>query len=109
MKNNSEQEVQSLVLAALEMEPATLSNEKFISEISRYINDLLVNRFDYLVSLLYRMDINEDKLRQLISAHPGEDAGNIIAALIIERQLQKIKTRHEFRKPDEDISEDEKW
>ena len=37
-----------------------------------------------------------------------EDAGKIIAALIIERQLQKIKSKQQFKQAD-DIPEEDKW
>jgi hypothetical protein len=33
----------------------------------------------------------------------------MIAGLIIERQAQKIKTRRQFRQPDNDWSDEEKW
>ena len=38
-----------------------------------------------------------------------EDAGNIIASLIIERQEQKIKTREQFSQRDNGFDEEEKW
>jgi len=37
-----------------------------------------------------------------------ENASNIMAQMIIERQLEKIKTRERYRSSD-DVSEDEKW
>lgn len=57
------------------------------------------------------MDINEAKLRQLLHDNPAEDAGMIIADLIIERQMQKLKSKKE-NKGDNFISGDdinEKW
>ena len=73
------------------------------------INELLENDFQKLISILYRMDINENKLRTLLSENQGTDAGIIIAQLMIEREVQKIKTREEYRKKDENTDEDEKW
>jgi hypothetical protein len=40
----------------------------------------------------------------------GEDAAVIIADLIIERQMEKIKSRKEYTRQDDDIvSDEEKW
>ena len=72
------------------------------------INDLINSDFQKLVSILYRMDVNEAKLKQLLTENPGTDAGIIIAELMIQRQEQKIRSR-QAHKPDENISDDEKW
>lgn len=77
-------------------------------QLAKYINDLIKRDFQKLVSYLYRIDVNENKLKNLLKQLPDEDAGNIIASLIIERQLQKIKTKMEFSSGTEDTKE-EKW
>ena len=73
------------------------------------INDFINKDFQRLVSILYRMDVSETKLKQLLIDNPGTDAGMIIADLMIERQAEKIKSREQYRKRDENISDDEKW
>ena len=73
------------------------------------INDLINNDFQKLVSILYRMDVSEIKLKQLLNENSGTNAALIITDLMIERQEQKIISRQQFRKKDENISDDEKW
>ena len=73
------------------------------------INELVTNNFQKLVSILYRMDVSEIKLKQLLKDNPGTDAGLIIADLMIERQAEKIKSREQYSRRDENISDDEKW
>lgn len=73
------------------------------------INDLINNDFQKLVSILYRMDVSETKLKQLLNDNPGTNAALIITDLMIERQKQKLISRQQFRKKDENISDDEKW
>ena len=73
------------------------------------INDLINNDFQKLVSILYRMDVSEIKLKQLLNENSGTNAAIIIADLMIERQAEKIRSRQKFNKRDENISEDEKW
>ena len=73
------------------------------------INELVNTQFQKLVSILYRMDVSETKLKQLLSDNPGTDAGLIIADLMIQRQKEKIRSRQQFSKRDENISDDENW
>ncbi|MEX0636910.1 MAG: hypothetical protein WD135_09080, partial [Ferruginibacter sp.] len=56
--------------------------------LSAAINEIILHHYDRLIQLLYRMDINEKKLKTLLQAHPQTDAGGIIAALVIEREQQ---------------------
>jgi len=77
--------------------------------VAERINELVNTNFQKLVLILYRMDVNETKLKQLLKDNPGTDAGMIIADLMIERQAEKIKSREQYSKRDENISDDEKW
>lgn len=79
------------------------------AQLSAYINQLVKNDFEKLVTYLYRIDVNEQKLKQLLQQFPDEDAGNIIASLILERQEQKLKTRGLFSQRNTDANEEEKW
>ena len=62
------------------------------------VNEMIQKDFSTLVQLLYRIDVDETRLRGLLRTGAGEDAGRIIAKLIIERQWQKIETRRRYRK-----------
>ena len=89
--------------------PEKISITEIKEMLSSHINHLITNNFNLLVSLLYRIDVNETKLKTLLKDNPGEDAGRIIAELIIERQLQKIKTRQQFNQGETTTSEEEAW
>ena len=86
-----------------------ISYSELYSQLSTYINTLIKADFDKLITYLYRIDVNEQKLKLLLQQNADEDAGNIIATLIIERQQQKIKTRQQFSQQDNDFNEEEKW
>ena len=73
------------------------------------INDLINNDFQKLVLILYRVDVSEIKLKQLLNENAGTNAALIIADLMIERQAEKIRSRQEFNKRDENISDNERW
>jgi hypothetical protein len=88
--------------------PEDISFDLLKERISSHINLLIQFEFQKLVSILYRVDVSESKLKHLLKENQGFDAANIITDLIIERQLQKIRSRQEHRN-DENISDDEKW
>jgi len=72
------------------------------------INDMIVHDFDNLIQILYRMDVSEIKLKDMLQQHATENTAGIIADLVMERQEQKIATRKLF-KPADDIPEEDKW
>jgi len=86
----------------------SISMDELKNLLAGYIHHLISGNFNKLVSILYRIDINEVKLKQLLENNPAEDAGRIIAELIIQRQIQKIKSRKE-NESNNIIPEDDKW
>lgn len=93
--------------------PVEITGQRSYAEIhaqlSEYINKLIKGDFEKLVSYLYRIDVSEQKLKSLLQQNSNENAGDIIATLIIERQQQKIKTRQQFSQRDNKFDTEEKW
>jgi len=87
----------------------TLSLQELQKLLSGYINELIQNNFNRLVFLLYKIDIDEIKLRQILKDSSVKNAGKIIAELIIERQQQKIISRKNSGKEENPFDEEEKW
>ncbi|GJQ63063.1 MAG: hypothetical protein SCALA702_21160 [Melioribacteraceae bacterium] len=63
---------------------------KFLSE---RVAILMSEDFDRFVNSLYRIDIPENKIRKVFNDKSNPDLSGKIADLIIERQLQRAKTR----------------
>lgn len=59
---------------------------------------------EHFFSLLYRLDISEAALKQVM--HAEVDVPKKIATLIVERQIQKVIARNHFsqQKPDDDLA-----
>lgn len=95
-------------LAKVEEGLSAPDREALLRELVAQVNWMILHRFDALVQVLYRMDVDERKLRGLLQEARGTDAAPIIAELMIERQLQKLRTRRLFRQQD-DIPEEDKW
>jgi hypothetical protein len=88
--------------------PENISFDLLREKLSDHINYLIQHDFQKLVFILYRIDVSEAKLKYLLKENTDKDASPIIADLIIERQLQKIKSRQEHRR-DSTSSTDERW
>jgi hypothetical protein len=96
-----------IVNDAFSMEATEINFVEFLTE---KINHLIVNDFNRLIYILYRADINEQKLNKLLSENKKEDAGKIIAALFIQRQMEKIKLRQSYKQTEaEDANDAERW
>ena len=89
--------------------PEKISYSELHTILSDLINNLIKNNFEKLVTHLYRIDVNEAALKKLLQQDPPEDAGKIIAKLIMERQQQKIKSRSQFSRRKTNSNEEEKW
>lgn len=83
--------------------------QKIRAKLIELINELIQKDFNALVQLLYRIDVDEKKLRVYLSQNKSVDSAPVLANMIIERQLQKIKSRKQFRTKDDAADEAEKW
>ena len=89
--------------------PADTSFADIRLRLQAFISALIVGNFQQLVNLLYRVDVNERKLKYLLQENVGEDAAVIIAGLIIDRQLEKIASRRKFKNESPIEDDEEKW
>lgn len=105
-----EQELIQTINKELSIELPTLQTiEELRLLLAEKLNWLIQHDFQRLVQVLYRIDVNERKLKFLLKENVGEDAALIMADLIIERQSQKIASRRQTKTNDENISDEEKW
>ena len=103
---------QLLAVLARELDiPVSPGNTDTVNreQVARTINDLIQHDFQRLVTLLYRVDVSEQKLKRILKDNPGIDAGLLITDLLVERQAEKLRSRKENRQRDKDIDENEKW
>lgn len=90
-------------------DPAIVQSPGWWQKLKDAINDLILNDFSKLVQLLYQADVPEDKLKILLKQNTGTDAAEIIAGLLLERQLQKIGSRKKFSTGPAKGDEAERW
>jgi hypothetical protein len=88
--------------------PVTNDKQQLVETLAEGINHLIHTDFVRLINILYRIDIPEITLKETLEQQADKDAGRLIAELIIERQLKKLKMRAQF-KPPQNIPDDDKW
>lgn len=85
-------------------EPPALSQRRHLEEV---LNWMIDNDFEKLVQALYRIDIEEQKLKAALFIHKEEPAATLLADLIIERQRQKAMARQAYKATD--IPPEDAW
>jgi hypothetical protein len=74
------------------------SDAEKLERLASYLNDLVLHNFNHLVSILYRIDVSEQKVRLALAQNPqNKTAGQIIAQLLLEREAEKIEFRKKFK------------
>jgi hypothetical protein len=72
-----------------------------IDELKRVLTarifDLLERNLERLLSILYRVDLNQKKLDEIFLNRTKEEIAEKIAEAVIKRQLQKIETRKLYK------------
>ena len=87
-----------------QLSPGFLVNKndiKNFEELKKFLSGkiriLLEEKFDSLVNLLYRIDVEDKKIEEVFSRKEKENVPDLIANLIIERLLQKIYYRRMYK------------
>ncbi|NCU04195.1 MAG: hypothetical protein GXC73_09440 [Chitinophagaceae bacterium] len=107
--SDSNQQIIPLLNKELSLElPEKLAMNELEQKLTTHINHLINTDFEKLIYYLYRIDVNETKMKQLLQEQNGEQAALLIARLIIDRQLQKLQTRQQFRQSNTE-SDEERW
>jgi len=88
--------------------PDTISYERLEEMLAERLEILISHHFQQFVFLLYRIDVPENQIRDILEKDAGDGAYHKIAGLLIERQLQKIKSRETYKtNPPE--NEEDRW
>ncbi len=80
-----------------ELEEANIAFDWLEDYLTRQVDHLLDHDFSKLVNALYRIDISEEKAKELLQMSPEGTTGRSIARAVIEREKQKVITRRQFR------------
>ena len=75
------------------------------------IRALLIDKLDFLLNhdlekllwILYRIDVSEEKAKQALALQSEKKPSELLADLIIERQIEKAKTRMKYKSDQGDL------
>ena len=101
--------IEKTIQLDLEKETGLVLTNNFKEELAAYINQLINSDFEKLVFLLYRIDVQELAIKQLLALPSSNNGGEIITDAIIKRQSEKIASWQLYKQPDENIAEEDKW
>ncbi len=87
----------------LELSDEPLTEEALLNLVANEVAYMLEYRIDFLMSLLYRLDVLEHKINHVLSPFCTEPANIALAKLIIDRQHQRIISKRQYKqtKPDD--------
>lgn len=71
------------------------SQDELLFAIEKRVNELFETQPDLLMSYLYRLDVSEAKVNEAMASN--ENVIIKISNLILERQLQRVKTKQELK------------
>lgn len=80
----------------------TLNRQELKRRLTIYIIELLETNFEKLCNMIYRHDVSEKKFNQALNSGSIELQAENIAELVMERELQKVKTRQMYRREKEE-------
>ncbi|MCS7036096.1 MAG: hypothetical protein RMJ33_01365 [Saprospiraceae bacterium] len=96
----------SLALEAAEPPP---DEAALLALIAERVAELLEHQPEYLMSLLYRLDVLEEKIAPVMRGHSEEPLPVALARLILERQKQRIETRRTVKPHPMNRDEADEW
>jgi hypothetical protein len=76
-----------------------IDNEDLIRIMAERIRELLAGDLEALMSMMYRLDIDEAKIKLAFSKENLEDPAVSLAKIIIERQKRRMDTKKKYRQP----------
>jgi hypothetical protein len=73
------------------------SDQELRSLLADHIAHLLASRPEYLMSLLYRLDVLESRIRPVFEPGAPEPVNVALARLVLERQQQRMETKSQIK------------
>lgn len=71
--------------------------EELFKQLKNYIDDLLSDDYEKLMSLLYQIDLSEKELTKQDPGYEFETLSEIVTHKILERELKKVLIRTYFK------------
>jgi hypothetical protein len=80
-----------------------LTFQKITEKIQPLLAELMTKNYQGFMNLLYRIDLNESRIKKETAAQPEKKFEEIIAALVIKRELQKVVIKEYYKNNQDEI------
>ena len=77
--------------------PPNMAYRELVDQLTPFFKDLWNNKKSQLMLILYRIDISERLIQQTTRNFPQMHIYEVLAHLVIKRELQKAITRRHFK------------
>lgn len=71
--------------------------EELLQKLAAHVQYLIDHQLEHLYQLLYRIDVSETKVKNIVATLPYAEHARALAEAILERQKQKIESRKKFK------------
>ena len=103
-QSNDTSEIKSIISGNFEIElPLELTYEALVLMLASRIRDMLDRNVERLLSILYRIDLNQKKVDVIFENTSKDDIAIELARAVIERQEEKVETRKKYKNPGKSI------
>jgi len=92
---------------ALEEAPDFLTEDDLLAFLEDFVQQLIDGKLEKLFYALYRLDIDERKVRKALHPTASQPPHQVIAKLILEREKQKAQTRIKYAQ--KDVNKGDGW
>ena len=75
-------------------------------ELINTVNYLIIHDFQKLIYALYRIDVDEAKIKYLLETRKDTNAAILIADAILQRQIEKKLAKEKHKQPKPNATED---
>lgn len=73
------------------------SIDEIVEAITPKVSEMINNDMEGLLNALYRIDVDEDKFKRLLSTELPDKIALSLSRLIVERELKKAATRVKYK------------
>ena len=87
------------IKVAPEISETVAGDDQLIAFMSRRIEELMASEFETLMSMMYRLDVDEGQIRLALSPSNPENPATSLARLIVFRQKKRMATKEKYQPP----------
>jgi len=108
IKKTTKQIIKDFSIEKVDVE--NLDEEALLQLLANQVAHYMQYELEFLFSAMYRLDIDEAKIKEALAPMALEPANIGVARLILERQKQRVYTKHLYKQaPIEGLDEDLKY